>query len=211
MELQGYIKAAQVAESRFPVGGKIASINVKVGQTVKKGALLASLNQSLLQTFLDRALLLYDKERADFDQKEKENLSEFEKRKRQNELDITVKNVEIAKQNLEETNLYSPVDGVVAAIDGGLVGENITPAKFTVTVVDTSSFYFEAEVAQLNLNQVEIRASAKVSLNGFNEPLSATVEMISLLPIRRDVYAVRLKLTSHQQLKPGFAGKAIFG
>ena len=206
MELKGQVKAKQIAESRFSVSGKIASINVKVFQTVKKGALLATVDKSLPQTYLDRALMQYEKERADFDQKQKETLSEFDKRKIQNELDITVKNVEIAKQNLEETNLYSPIDGVVATINGGLIGENITPARFIVTIIDPDSFYFEAEVEQKDLMSVKPGQEAKIKLVALPQELSGTIEQVGLRPLKPNTYPVLIEINNKQDLKLGLLG-----
>lgn len=81
MILEGKIVASQTTSAKFSISGKLDSLRCKPGDTVKKGQLLASLDKGELQTYLDRALKQYDIERALFDEKQKENLTDYEKRK----------------------------------------------------------------------------------------------------------------------------------
>lgn len=96
MELTGKIAADKVLKLKFLIGGKLNYLNSYPGQAVKKGQLLAKLEQTELQAYLDRALKYYEQVRAEFDEKQGKNLNEYEKRKIQAELEVAVKNTEIA-------------------------------------------------------------------------------------------------------------------
>jgi len=209
MELKGSVQAARISRLKFPISGKLAQIKVKEGDRVKRGQLLAALDKTQLQAYLDRALKQYDRERAEFDQKQKEKPTEYEKRKYQNELDISVKNVEIAKVNLDEAELYATLNGIVAKIDLGLAGENISPAKFVITLIDPESFFFQAEVEEEKLNTVSINQKVKITLKAFEGKIfEGKTTRISILPLRKSgIYPVEISLEGQSNLRVGLSGK----
>lgn len=209
MELTGNIAASTVLKLKFLVSGTIASLNVKNGQTVKKGALLASLNKKELQTYLDRALKYYEQVRAEFDEKQGKNLNEYEKRKMQSELDVAIKNVEIAKINLEACDLNAPIDGIIIDVDQTAVGVNITPTNFVITLLDHQSFYFEAQVSEEDLAKIRVDLAAKVNLKSFpGKTISGKVEWVSYIPSKDGFYSLRISLDDKSELKIGLSGKA---
>jgi len=210
MELEGLIQAARISRLKFPISGRLASVKIKEGDQVKKGQLLASLDKTQLQAYLDRALKQYDRERAEFDQKQKESPTEYEQRKYQDELDISVKNVEIAKVNLDETELHATLNGVVAKIDLGLVGENISPAKFVITLIDPQSLFFQAEVEEEKLTAVSVGQEVKITLKAFKGKIfKGKVVRIGLLPLKAGAYPVEISLEEQDDLKVGLTGKAV--
>ena len=211
MELKGKINASQIAQCKFAISGKLTSINCKVGDIIKKGQLLATLNKIELQAYLDRSLKQYDLERALFDERQKENLTEYEKRKYQDSLDISVKNVEIAKTNLEATDLFSSINGVVVGIDQCYSGDNITPGGFGVTIVDPTSFYFQAELPEENLSQIQIGQTAKITLKAYPEKiLEGKVYLLSFSPVKENIYTlfVSLSLPDPSNLRLSLSGTA---
>ena len=211
MELKGSVRAARVSRLRFPVSGKLAKVKIKEGSRVKKGQLLASLDKTQLQAYLDRALKQYEKERADFDAQQKESLTEFEKKKIQNELDISVKNVEIAKVNLDEAELHATLNGVVAKIDLGLAGENISPAKFVITLIDPQSFFFQAEVEEEKLALVSEGQEVEITLKAFEgKTFKGKVVRIGIFPLKASTYPVEINLEDKSGLRIGLSGKARF-
>lgn len=209
MEFSGKIKASETAFLKFQISGKLASVNCKVRDTVKKGQILATLEKTELQAYLDRALKEYDLERAIFDEKQKENLTEYEKRKYQDSLDISVKNVEIAKANLNATDLYSSLEGIVTEMDPGRPGENITPAGFVITVINPKSLFFEGELPEENLSQIQVGQSVKVSLKAFpDKTFEGKIEKIGFSPIKEGVFPASVLLSDLSGLRLGLSGSA---
>lgn len=206
MEANGEITATRIVELKFQIGGRLNLVSCQAGEAVKKGQLLASLEKTELQAYLDRALKQYDLERALFDEKQKEELTEFERRKYQDSLDISVKNVEIAKANLDATNLCSPMDGIVAKIDSGMKGVNITPAGFVITVFDPQSFVFQAEVSEENLNQTSVGQQVKVGLK-IGRTLDGKIDRIGYLPVGKWLYPVKISISDTSDLRIGLTGK----
>ena len=210
MEIKGKIVANEIAHCKFGIGGKLASVNCKVGDQVKKGQLLASLDKAELQKYLDRALKQYDLERAEFDEKQKDSLNEYDKRKNQDRLDISVMNVEIAKANLDAANLHSSIYGIVTEIETGYPGDNITPAGFVITVCNPDSLCFFGEATEENLSQIVVGEESIVQLNAFaSKELPGKIESVSFVPDNKGNYRVEIELNDLTGLRVGLTGKAL--
>lgn len=209
MELTGKIASAKILKLKFLNSGTLKELNAVPGQAVKKGELLAKLDGKQLQTYLDRALKYYEQVRADFDEKQGKSLNEFEKRKIQAELDVSVKNTEIAKASLEETNLYAPIDGIIIEVDPISVETNITPGSFVITLLDHQSFYFEAQIKEEDLGKIKVDSPATVNLKAFpDKTLNGKVNWIPYTPIKDGIFNVNISLEDQSELKPGLTGTA---
>lgn len=211
MELNGRTASDRLFVLKFAVGGSLAKINFKIGQEVKKGALLGQLNQTELQNYLDRALKYYEQVRADFDAKSNVKMDMYEARQRQAELDVSVKNVEIAKANLEATNLYVPCDGVIIEADSVEVGMNITPATYTITLLDPTSIYFEAEVSEDKLTQAEIGKSADITLSAYpGQTFKGKINFVGYKSDKDGNFVVKFVFENIPTARIGMTGKVIF-
>lgn len=211
MNLEGKIVASQVAHLKFPISGKLTSINCKIGDKVRKGQLLAVLDKTELQVYLDRSLKQYDLERALFDEKQKLKLTEYEKRKYQDSLDIAVKEVEIAKVNLEGTDLYCSINGIIVEMDSVNPGDNITPAGFVIKIINPESFYFLAELPEDNLSQISIGQPIKVTLKAYPDKiLEGKIEQIGFMPTKDGTFPVTITIFLDPTLRFGLSGTATF-
>lgn len=209
MTLTGYISNDLFMDAKFSISGTLTSVKVTVGQTVSNKQLLATLQSKELQAYLDRALKYYDAIRAEFDEKQKKGLSDYERIKIQSELDIAVKNVEIAKANLEAANLLSPISGVVGWISRGAPGLNITPSGFAITLIDPNSYFFEALVKEEDLDKVKVDNYAEVKLKAFKDKvIKGRVASIGLINIKEGQYPVKIVLTDFSDLRLGLSGEA---
>ncbi|MBI2029356.1 efflux RND transporter periplasmic adaptor subunit [Candidatus Gottesmanbacteria bacterium] len=207
MNLSGKIASDQVIKLKFSISGTVSSVNTTTGKSVKKGELLASLNQKELQAYLDRSLKYYDSQRAEFEEKQKKGIGDFERIKIQSELDISVKNVEIAKTNLEATNLYSPINGIVVEMDPIAPGVNIAPTNFVITVLNPDSYYFDAEVKEENLNDLKVDDYAEISLKAFKDKVyKGRVAAIGITPSKDGIYPVKIVLEEKTDLRLGLSG-----
>jgi multidrug resistance efflux pump len=211
MKLQGKIVALKAANIKFSISGKLSSINCKIQDKVNKGQLLATLNKTELQAYLDRSLKQYDLERALFDEKQKQELTEYEKRKYQDSLDISVKDVEIAKANLEATNLNSSINGIVINIDPANPGDNITPAGFIINIIDPESFCFQAELPEEDISQVSLEQAVKVELKAYPDKiLEGKVEQIGFSSIKEGLFLITISIPVDPILRLGLSGTATF-
>lgn len=152
----GIVKA-KIIEARFAVSGKVSTVNKKRGDKVKKGELIASIDRRIFQTELDKQLADFEKTRAEFEifnlkKGEPDNdIDKYLKTQKQAELDVSVKEVELAKARLDQADLFSPITGIIID-DSNIVGSIfITSASSPYKIQDDNGFYIEIEVDVDNL------------------------------------------------------------
>lgn len=167
----------EIVNVRFAFSGTVAAVHKHPGDRVKKGDVLASLDTKILQTELDRQLADYEKRRAEFDiasrtapKTQDPDIQKFVKEIDQAELDVSVKDVELAKYKLDQTQLLSPVDGVVTDLGGCVSGVNVTPSANPISVVDSNSITFRINVDQESVSQLMRERTMDVVIPGMGDP-----------------------------------------
>jgi multidrug resistance efflux pump len=208
---KGEVKA-RIVDTRFALSGKIAGVSKYTGDTVKKWNLIASLDRKILQMELDRQLADYEKVRADFDGFAKkypdpQDDNKYTKAEKQAALNASVKDVELAKANLDQCDLFSPVDGTVLDDSGIIPGLYVTPAGGSVRIVDTSSYYFEIEAEQKDIPYFSEPKKCKVEITGLKEKITAESK-----PAFSDgkKFLVQIPITDSKEILLGLNGKANF-
>lgn len=210
MELHGVIQADRIAQLSFAVGGMLQTLSVSPGQEVRKSQTVATLSTTLLQSYLDRALKSYDKVRAEFDREMAKETTDVKRRTLQDELDISVENVEIAKANLDETKLICPIDGVVTQIapQGVVPGVNITPARFSVTVVDLSSLSFHGVVHDRERWTIRTGTQVSVRIESAGKEVKGMITFTEYIPSQDNNYTIHAHLDDSSGLIPGLSATA---
>lgn len=216
---KGVVKA-RIVEARFALSGKIAGVSKHTGDLVKKWNLIASLDRKILQMELDRQLADHEKVRADWDgfckkYPDPQDDNKYTKAEKQAALNASVKDVELAKAKLDQADLFSPVDGIILD-DGGITpGLYTTPAGSSVSIIDTSSYYFEIEIDQKDipffteLRKTEVRIEPKV----VSESASRTtkIEGSSSLPFSDGKkFLVHIPITNIGGILLGMRGEVKF-
>ena len=172
---------------KFQTSGKLAWVGVKEGDAVRKGQVIASLDQREVQKTLQKDLNTYMTQRWTFDQTHQDNqgqiVTDAMKRildKSQFALDNTVLDVELQNLAIEFSNLTSPIDGIVTHIDTPVAGVNITPAAAVFTVADPKSLVFTANVDETDVGSLSLGQPATITLDAFPEAtFSGKVSYIS--------------------------------
>lgn len=160
----------RIVEVRFALSGKIANVARRTGDVVKKWDTIASLDRKILQIELDQQLADYERVRADFEifSQKTPNLAEaidkYLKTEKQASLNGSVKEVELAKARLDQTDLLSPVDGIIIDDSGIVPGLYVTPASGSIKIVDTNSYFFEFAIDQKNIHDFINERKCKVEI-----------------------------------------------
>lgn len=208
---KGEVKA-RIVDTRFAISGKIAGVSKYTGDTVKKWGLITSLDRKILQMELDRQLADYEKVRADWDgfckkYPDPQDDNKYTKAEKQAALNASVKDVELAKANLDQCNLFSPVDGTILDDSGIIPGLYITPASGSVRIVDASSYYFEIEISQKDISFFTGPKKCEVEISGLKDKITAESK-----PVNSDgkKFLIQIPLTEVPGLLLGLNGKANF-
>lgn len=113
------IEAATSRDLAFQVSGQIIELNLKPTSEVKKGAVIAKLDQRQYRNELQSAQTQFDNAKSEFERAQRLIAQDaiaknvFDQRKSQ--FNVASAQLDNAKKALEDTVLYSPFDGVVAA------------------------------------------------------------------------------------------------
>jgi multidrug efflux system membrane fusion protein len=113
----GLVVSTKEVKLSFKTGGIIAAIYAEDGAIVKKGQLLATLNQSEIEAFVTQAANGYDKAVRDYNRAKNlfadsvVTLEQFQNA--ETAMNMAKANLEIATFNLNHTKIYAPDKGVI--------------------------------------------------------------------------------------------------
>lgn len=208
---KGKVKA-KIIELRFATSGKLANLSKKRGDSVKKGELIASLDKKLLQAELDRQLGDYEKVRAEFEifnlkeGEPQDDLAKYLKVAKQAELNISVKDVEIAKMKMDQLDLFSPVEGTIVDDSSLVPGIYLTPSSNPIKILETASYYFEIEINQEDLGLFLNPRPMTVKISGTGK--SYTGNSKPIIPSLDSKLRVEVELQYDTGLILGLEGEA---
>jgi RND family efflux transporter MFP subunit len=154
----GTVEAQFQAELAFGTVGRIARIYVSLGSLVKKGALIAELENADLKAVYNEA----DKEMGRALELYKNGLVSIAN------LDSAKRAREVARLNYEKTIMKAPFEGMITAMDLK-VGEYYQSAlsldkKPAVQIIDLKKRIIKGEIDEVDLQKVAIGYSARVKI-----------------------------------------------
>ncbi|MDD2483172.1 MAG: efflux RND transporter periplasmic adaptor subunit [Candidatus Shapirobacteria bacterium] len=208
--LAGSINAASKAELKFQTSGQLAWIGVKVGDKVKKYQSVASLNKDLLKKQLEIDFNNYKTTSSSFydtnDQYKDSVITTEIKRileRSQNTLNNSVASYELGDLAIKYSNLFSPISGIVVAVDQPDSGINVTPANNIISVVDPQSIYFKSKIDQEDVVKIKVGDKAKIIIDSFPDKVfESKITYISFIPVIGEsstVYEVRFELPKENE------------
>jgi multidrug resistance efflux pump len=180
---KGVVKA-RIVDVRFATSGRLTVVKKFTGDSVKKGDLLACLDRKVLQTTLDRELADFEKVRADFEIFNQKNpnpteaIDKYLKTEKQAMLNASVKSVELAKANLDQCDLFSPVEGIVMDDSNVIAGLNITPAGSSFKIIDTSSYFVEIEIKEKDFENFQKPRDVVVRVQGIGKTIKSQTSQV---------------------------------
>ena len=167
LTLAGSIDTDQIANLHFQNPGKFVWVGVKVGDHVRKGQAIASLDQAQLRKNLQTQFNNYRTSLSQFNDTQyqyksaKDNLLVTDTIQRildrtQYSLDNSVINYEITDMAIKESTIISPIDGIVVSMAQPIAGANIMPpSNDTVTIVSPGGLYFKADIDQESVIKIK--------------------------------------------------------
>ena len=209
LTLAGSLDALSKANLQFQTSGRLSWVGVKIGDTVKKGQAVASLDKQQLEKQFQSTMNTYLTNRSTFEDTQsqykpiKEQVLITDEMKRildrtQYSLNNSVLNVEISNLALRYATLTSPIAGVVVNLDQPNAGVNVTPGSANFTIIDPTTVYFKAEIDQETVPKVTVGQKAIIHLDAFPEQsFESEITYISFVPVAGQtstVYQVRFKL-----------------
>ena len=179
IEIQANIKTRQNLQLFPEFGGRLNQILVKEGQEVKKGTLLAVIDDAGLQDQLDQMKLqlqlvktTFERTQRLWDQKIGSEMMYLEAKTR---FKSQQKQVAQMRNQLSKTRIYAPFSGVIDEIiarKGSALAPGMTPI---MRIVNLDNMYVESDVPENYLANITKGSLAKVSIPVLNETQNTVV------------------------------------
>lgn len=180
----GTIKGDREVNLRFSVNGIIDSINFFEGDLLRRGDIVATLDQKDALLKLEYSKSKHktqqiseeaSKKRLEMNQalfadgiiiKPKLDEVQFEYESVKSQTKSAQKEVEFALAELDKTYLYSPIDSVMGTRDVE-VGEFVTSNVKVASLYDTSTVIAEMGVIEKDINRIALGQKAKVTVDTY--------------------------------------------
>jgi RND family efflux transporter MFP subunit len=176
----GYIVARSKAEISPKSVGRIAWINLEEGQKVKKGELVARLeNQELIAQKTEALVNLANARKELVRQRElfaKGITTRQALDNAQAQEGVLKAQFRFIEEQIRNTEIYAPIDGVVT-VKKAFLGETVTPQGFGAgsagatfaVIVDLDSLEMEADINEQNVGKLQLGMPAEVTLDAYPE------------------------------------------
>ncbi len=210
-EIVGTVRTRQAVDLEAKLSGRILTLPVKLGQTVKEGDLLVTLATQEIQARLEQAEAALRQSETDFQRLTKLRTTGAAM---QSELDTATFRqqsahaaVAEAKALMAYAQITAPMSGVVARKDAD-VGDLAMPGKPLLRLEDPTNLRLEAEVPNSVLARVKPGAALTVRVDALGLELQGKVAEIAPVadPATRSV-RVKLDLPPTPGLLPGQFGR----
>ncbi len=151
----------------FNVGGVITQLKVKVGDRVRKGQLIASVDPTTIRNSYDMAHATRMQAEDAFKRMkqlhDKGSLPEMKWVEAQSQLQQAIASENIASKSLSDCSLYAPHDGVISDKNAE-VGQNAAPGMPIVKLVTTKVLNVKISVPESEMANIHVRQLARIAV-----------------------------------------------
>ncbi|MDB5013841.1 MAG: efflux transporter periplasmic adaptor subunit [Daejeonella sp.] len=206
VEVQGKVDAEENVQVNPEVPGVVTSVNVRIGQQVGKGQVLAQIDNKVLrqnlaqvQTQLDLAKNLFNRQKALWDQKIGTEVQYLNVKTQKEGLE---KQIDILKSQLSMYQIKAPISGTIDQMDLK-VGSAVGPGNSGIRIVNANNLKAKALVAETYAPRVnqgdEVQVILPDAQDSINTKLSFASKVID--PVTRS-FNVEVKLPSRAKYRP---------
>jgi len=206
LEVQGKIDAEENVQVNPEAPGVVTAVYATIGQNVSKGQVLAQIddqvlrqNISELQTQLDLATTLFERQKSLWDQKIGTEV-QFLNAKTQK--DAAERRIATLKTQISMYKIKSPISGTIDAMDLR-VGQAVSPGMSGIRVINASKLKAKALVAESYVGRVEQGDKVQVILPDVPDTVKTSISFASktIDPISRS-FSIEIKLPSNSKYRP---------
>ena len=206
VQIQGKIDAQDNVTAYPQASATITALYVKAGDQVKKGQVLAQLDNSVLQqnvgqaqSQLNLANVLYQRQKNLWDQKIG---TEVQYLQAQTNLQTAQKQVASLKQQSDLYRIVSPISGVVDQMDLKL-GQIAAPGSTGIRVINADVLKVKADVPESYSSSVNQGDSVKILFPDVNDSLATRVTFAAKVidPGSRS-FGIEIKLPHNKEYRP---------
>ena len=176
----GTIKSEMKLPAAFPLGGTITRIYVKNGQHVKKGALIARVDETTAKSLHDAAMATLNQAEDGYNRLKQlhDEGGIPDVRWVQMETDLEkARQAEIStRKHLNECTLRAPQDGFIS-MEEHTIGESLLPSTPFCHIIDMNKMVVEFSVPEKEIGVIQIGDKAEATFPGLDN-MTKTIEII---------------------------------
>lgn len=212
IELQGTVDSEENAFVSPAAPGLITNINVKVGDRVSRGSIMAATESSALQntlvevnTALELATVAYEKQKRLWDQQIGSEIQYLQAKTQMESLQARQKAVQ---GQLAMTRVIAPFSGTVDEVSVKL-GEMASPGYNGIRVVNLDKMKVTAKVSDTYVSKVKKGAAVNVFIPDMNKSIDTKIAFVSqnINSMNRS-FTIDIKLDNKDKmLKPNLIAK----
>jgi membrane fusion protein, multidrug efflux system len=204
----GTLKPDEEVDLSFETSGKIIGINFKEGTRVKKGDLLAKINDRPLQAQLEKLQAQVKMAEAkEFRQRsllDKDAISQESYDQVQTDVQSLKADINLILARISETELRAPFDGIIG-LRNLSEGSFVTSSTKIVRLTKISPLKMEFAISQKYASEIKIGYPIVFTIEGFSKTFDATVYAIEpKIDIETRTIVLRaMYQNKNEELKPG--------
>ncbi len=206
IQVQGRVDADENVSLASETGGAVTRINVKVGDEVSVGKILAETDNKIiiqgiaeLQNGLDLANIVFQKQKNLWDQKIG---TEIQFLTAKNQKESLEKKMATLQEQLDMTRIKSPINGVVDDVDIKL-GQVTAPGMPVIRVVNFNNLKIKGEVSEANATKVKAGDEVEIVFPDINDTIHSKINFVSKVinPMTR-TFSVQVNLDNKKEYHP---------
>ena len=199
----GALAGKDTVNLKFKTSGRLSYINVKQGDSVIAGQVIAGLDTQDLSIALQQAyntlrykqaniekvlddVKNHDKDET-FTQKQTRTLAEVER-------DNAFDSVKAARRDFQDTVVISPIEGIITQADP-VSGQTVGASDVIAQVVNIKDLFFDAEIDEADIAKISIEQKAEIILDAYpDQVFKGIVEEILPQTITSSTGATTIKI-----------------
>jgi RND family efflux transporter MFP subunit len=226
-KLSGLVAAVDSSGLSFQVGGQVESVEVDIGDRVKKNQVLAVLDPEPYQLEVDavgaelvkaRANVVntkseYDRQQRVYEQgagaKSDLDSAEYNYRAARSAVDYQIARLDQANRNLRKTKLLSPYDGTIAwrAVNPH---EEVKVGQKVFEIDAKGAMEVQLAVPETNIDRIHIDDPATITFPTLpGESAKGRISFIGSAAVKANAFPVKVELIDpNEKVKPGMTAEA---
>lgn len=213
--LPATIEAGQSAVTSFTVGGNIRAINVKVGDRVARGQLLATLDDASLRSAYDMAAATLAEAKDVYRRMEmlhqRKALADIKWVEVQSKLKQAQAACDLARTQVGDARLHAPFAGTVSQKLAD-VGQSVLPSTPVLEIISAGALRAVVAVPENMIGDIAVGDAATVTSQAAGArayQARVTEKGVSADPVTR-AYTVKLAIADPDGLMDGMVARAAF-
>jgi len=210
LSYSGTIEAVQVIPLSFKTAGTVDKIFVEVGDVVKKGQLLATLDDADLQNIYNTMLAKYQQAEDAYNRLrqvyDEGSLPEIKWVEMKSNYEQAKSALDLSKNNLDKCKLLAPVDGIVGRRNIEPGQSSITLTSAPIELVKIGTVLVKISVPENEINKIHAGQQADISVSalGGQSFIGKVTNVSPVAELMSRTYTVKITVDNpDHDLKPG--------